>query len=219
MLARLIPQKNEGEPHNTIVGNIILSRKRRTLFRDWNKRNLLTYFAGLGPDLELFNFYWRPWLLRWAGIPVGRMVAIMPKIQITLGKLTVGEEVLINSDCRFACGGGIHIGNYCQISARVSFETIGHQLVPVKNGKRPSNPAPITVKDNVWIGSGAILLPGVTIGEGAVVAAGAVVTKNVPSCTVVAGVPAQIIRDLAADYEPSRQMAECPSLQPELTYN
>jgi acetyltransferase-like isoleucine patch superfamily enzyme len=173
-----------------------LRRFLRTLFTGWHKRTILVYLASLGPDLPVLNFYWRPWLLRWAGAKVGHAVAVMPRIQVTSGQLSIGKGVFINTDCRFACGGGITIGDHCQISARVSFETISHQLLPVMDGKRPSHSAPIVVENNVWIGSGAILLPGITVGEGAVIAAGAVVTKDVRPFTVIGGVPARIIHDL-----------------------
>ncbi|WP_420643425.1 acyltransferase [Candidatus Leptofilum sp.] len=174
-----------------------LRRFLRTLLFGWQFRSILTYLAGHGPNLDLFNFYYRPWLLRWAGAKIADSVAIMPGIEVTQGKLTVGKEVFINSDCRLACGGGIEIGTYCQISPRVSFETVGHALHPVEDGKRGSESAPIKVEDHAWIGTGVILLPGVTVGEGAVVAAGAVVTKDVPAQTVVAGVPARVIRHLS----------------------
>jgi len=196
-----------------------LRRFLRTLFKGWNKRNLLTYLASMGPDLDVLNYYGRPFLLRLAGIPIGYAAAILPRIQVTAGKLSIGNEVFINTDCRFACGGNITIGDHCQISARVSFETINHQLIPVKYGKRPSKTAPIIIENNVWIGSGVILLPGVTVGQGAVVAAGAVVKKDVPSYTLVAGVPAQIIRDLdTAVSQPSKHAPQL-SYQPVSSYN
>lgn len=155
--------------------------------------------ASLGPNIDLFNYYWRPLLLRLSGVAVGESTAILSGIQVSLGELSIGDEVFINVDCRLACGGQIFIGNYCQIGARVSFETVSHQLAPVKNGKRPSNPAPIVIEDNVWVGSGAILLPGITIGKGSVVAAGAVVTNDVEPYIVVGGVPAKKIRVLESD--------------------
>ncbi len=173
-----------------------LRRFLRTLLAGWHRRALLVHLASLGPSLPVLNFYWRPWLLRRAGVDLGHAAAIMPRIQVTPGQLTIGKGVFINTDCRFACGGSITIGDHCQISARVSFETIDHELTPILEGKRPSQPAPIVVGNNVWIGSGAILLPGVTVGEGAVVGAGAVVTKDVRPFTVVGGVPARVIKDL-----------------------
>lgn len=186
---------------------IVLNRKLRrfigTLVRIWHKRTLLAYVASFGPNVDLFNYYWRPLLLRLSGVVIGESTAILSGIHVSSGELSIGDEVFINSDCRLACGGSIFIGSYCQIGARVSFETVSHQLAPVENGRRPSDPSPIIVEDNVWIGSGAILLPGVTIGEGSVVAAGAVVANDVEPYTVVGGVPAKTIRVL----EPNESMA------------
>jgi acetyltransferase-like isoleucine patch superfamily enzyme len=191
-----------------------LRRFLRTLFTGWHKRTLLVYFASLGPGLPVLNLYFRPWLLRRAGVDVGHAVAVMPRIQVTSGQLSIGKGVFINTDCRFACGGGITIGDHCQISARVSFETISHQLLPILDGKRPSHPAPIVVENNVWIGSGAILLPGITVGEGAVVAAGAVVTEDVRPFTVVGGVPAKVIKDLNASQVPHQPAVPIAQYQP-----
>lgn len=168
----------------------------------WRRRNMLAYFASLGPNAAIFNYFYRPWLLRRAGVEIAPEVSILPGVQVTPGNLAIGYQTFINAGCRLACGGGLSIGSYCQISARVVFETIDHELQPVVGGKRPSLPAPITIGDHVWIGSGAIVLPGVTIGEGAVVAAGAIVTRDVPPRTVVAGVPAKVLRDLEAEKRP-----------------
>ena len=196
-----------------------LYRFLRTLFTGWHKRHLLTYFASLGPNADVLNLYWRPGLLRLANVIVGHSAIILPGIQVSAGRLSIGENVFINSDCRFACGGGISIGDYCQISSRVSFETIDHELIAVPGGKRPSKASPITVENNVWIGSGAIVLPGVTIGEGAVIAAGAVVTKDVQPHTVVGGVPAKLIRELKTAVTNPKQPVPLAPYQPASIYN
>jgi len=159
-----------------------------------NRRDWLMYLASLGPNVEVLNVYLRPRLLRWGGAQVGHGCVIRPGIYVSPGKLTLGDYVIINIQCRLACGGGITIGSFCQIGARVSFETVHHQVAPVRGGHRPGRGKAIRLEDRVWIGTGAILLGGVTIGEGAVVAAGAVVTKDVPPFSVAAGVPARVIR-------------------------
>mgnify|MGYP005726936711 CR=1 FL=1 len=109
------------------VLNRKLRRFLRTSFKGWHKRKLLAYMASLGPNIDLFNYYWRPLLLRLSGVAVGESTAILSGIQVSLGELSIGNEVFINVDCRLACGGQIFIGNYCQIGARVSFETVSHQ--------------------------------------------------------------------------------------------
>lgn len=89
-------------------------------------------------------------------------------------------------------GGGIEIGDGVLIGHNVVLATINHDLLPQNN--RKNHYAPIKIGNHVWIGSNATVLSGVTIGEWAVVAAGAVVTKDVPPYTVVGGVPAKIIK-------------------------
>ncbi|MDE7208425.1 MAG: sugar O-acetyltransferase [Clostridia bacterium] len=106
--------------------------------------------------------------------------------------ITIGKNVFINSGCCFQDQGGIEIGDNVLIGQQVVIATLNHDLMP--KDRANMSPAPIKICDDVWIGAHATILSGVTIGKGAVVAAGAVVTKDVPSNTVVAGVPAKIIK-------------------------
>lgn len=108
--------------------------------------------------------------------------------------IRVGKGVFINSGCHFQDQGGITIGDGALIGHNVVLATINHNFDPTHRGD--NLPAPITIGKRVWIGANAAVLPGVKIGDGAVVAAGAVVTKDVPPCTIVGGVPARIIRKI-----------------------
>lgn len=108
--------------------------------------------------------------------------------------VTVGKNVFINSGCCFQDQGGIEIGNNVLIGQQVVIATLNHDLSPEKRANMI--PAPVRIGNGVWIGAHATILPGVTIGNGAVVAAGAVVTKDVPENTVVGGVPAKIIKSV-----------------------
>lgn len=108
--------------------------------------------------------------------------------------ITVGKRVFINSGCCFQDQGGITIGDDCLIGQQVVIATLNHDQNPKKRGNM--TPAPVKIGNRVWIGAHATILPGVTVGDGAIVAAGAVVTKNVPENTVVAGVPAKIIKTI-----------------------
>ncbi len=118
---------------------------------------------------------------------------LFPPIYVDFGKnITIGKGVFINSSCCFQDQGGITIGDGCFIGHQVVFATIDHDLNPEKRNEYHT--APIVLEKNVWIGSHSTILKGVTIGEGSVVAAGAVVTKDVPPMTVVAGVPAKVMR-------------------------
>lgn len=84
------------------------------------------------------------------------------------------------------------IGDGCQIGHNVVFATLNHELAPER--RKITRPAPIVLGKNVWVGSNATVLPGVTIGDNAVIAAGAVVTKDVAPDTIVGGVPAKVIK-------------------------
>ena len=100
--------------------------------------------------------------------------------------------MFINSGCHFQDQGGIEIGDGVLIGHNVVLATINHDLDPEEN--RKNHYAPIKIGNHVWIGSNATVLPGVTIGDWAVVAAGAVVTQDVLPLTVVGGVPAKILK-------------------------
>jgi len=111
-------------------------------------------------------------------------------------KICIGKNSFLNSEIRFECLDEIIIGNDCQIGPRVSFETVSHGLQFEAEKGRGTKAKKIIVEDEVWIGSGAIILQGITIGKGAVIAAGAVVTSDVPSKTLFGGVPAKLIKTL-----------------------
>lgn len=103
--------------------------------------------------------------------------------------------MFINSGCHFQDQGGIEIGDGALIGHNVVLATINHDLDPAMN--RKNHYAPIKIGAHVWIGSNATILSGVSIGEWSVVAAGAVVTKDVPPVTVVGGVPAKVLKKIS----------------------
>lgn len=137
-------------------------------------------------------------LLRLAGLGLyGKVVILGPVTIVPVGggkNIRIGDRTFLNSNVRFASRGGITIGSFVQIAANVSFETASHAITFEPGRARENTYAAIVVEDHVWIGSSAIILPGVTIGRGAVVAAGAVVHRDVEPGTVVGGVPARFIR-------------------------
>ncbi|NMM94402.1 DapH/DapD/GlmU-related protein [Bifidobacterium oedipodis] len=129
------------------------------------------------------------------GKPIDPSFRMFPPFQADFGKnITIGKNVFINSGCRFQDQGGIDIGDGTLIGHNVVLATINHDLSP--DNDRRNHYAPITIKDHVWIGSNATILPGVTIGSWSVVAAGAVVTHDVPPFTVVGGVPAHTLHTI-----------------------
>ena len=103
-----------------------------------------------------------------------------------------GRDVFINACCLFQDHGGITLGDGCQIGHNVDYATLYHGLAPEDRHK--TYPAPVILGRNVWVGSNSTILQGVTIGDNAVVAAGAVVTKDVPADAIVGGVPAKVIK-------------------------
>ena len=127
------------------------------------------------------------------GSEIGSGFKLFPPFYTDFGKNTkIGQNVFINSSCHFQDQGGISIGDSTLIGHNVVLATVNHAIEPQL--KRKNSYAPITAGKNVWIGSNVVVLQGVTIGDWAVVAAGAVVTKDVESYTIVGGVPAKFIK-------------------------
>lgn len=129
------------------------------------------------------------------GTTIDETVAIFPPIYINYGKhLSIGKNVFINFNCTFLTLGSIVIDDNVLIGPGVKIMSEGHPLPAAE--RQSLVPGKIHIKQNAWIGAGATILPGVSIGENAVVAAGAVVTRDVPANTVVAGIPAKIIKSI-----------------------
>lgn len=132
---------------------------------------------------------------RLTGKKIDDSFRLFPPFYTDFGKnITIGKDVFINSGCHFQDQGGIVIGDGALIGHNVVLATINHDLDPVKEHK--NHYAPIHIGNHVWIGSNVTILPGVTLGEWAVVAAGAVVSKDVEPYTVVGGVPAKVIKHI-----------------------
>ncbi len=126
---------------------------------------------------------------------IDESVAVFTPLFINYGKHTkIGKNVFINFDCTFLDLGGITIEDNVLIAPKVNLLSEGHPLAP--ENRQSLVPGPIHIKKNAWIGANATILPGVTIGENAVVAAGAVVSKDVSDNTVVGGIPAKIIKGI-----------------------
>lgn len=108
--------------------------------------------------------------------------------------IKLGKNIFINHACTFLDLGGITIEDDVQIGPKVNLITENHPVDPSK--RKYLDLKPIVIKRNVWIGAAATILPGVTIGENSIVAAGAVVNRDVPANTIVGGIPARIIRSI-----------------------
>ncbi len=129
------------------------------------------------------------------GMEIDRSTAIFPPFYVNYGRHTkIGKNVFINFDCVFLDLGGITIEDGVFIAPKASLLTEGHPLAP--ENRHSLTVGPIHLKRNAWIGANATIMQGVTVGENSVVAAGAVVTKDVPDHTVVGGIPAKMIKSL-----------------------
>ncbi len=132
---------------------------------------------------------------RLTGKEVDPSFCLLPPFYTDFGKnISVGKNVFINGGCSFQDHGGIQLEDGVLIGHQVILSTLNHGAAP--SDRQNLYPAPIVVRKNAWIGARAVILPGVTIGENAIVAAGAVVTKDVPANTTVGGVPAKKIKSV-----------------------
>ena len=137
------------------------------------------------------------------GVAVDPTFSLIPPVYSELGlNIRVGRNVFVNQGCTLNDIGGIEIGDDVLIGPGVRLISSGHPLDPARRRRRIVG-APIVVGRNVWLAAGATVLQGVTVGEDSVVAAGAVVTRDVPPATLVAGVPARVVRPIGADDRPA----------------
>lgn len=125
----------------------------------------------------------------------GQVRLRMPVVIYDPGNLEFGDLVDVGEFTHLRANGGLRIGNRVLIAARVTITTREHPLELPR--WKVTRDAPVVIEDDVWIGAGAVILPGVTVARGAVVAAGAVVTANVPPFTLVGGVPARPIKTIS----------------------
>ncbi len=165
-------------------------------FHTYVKLKIYTIISFFFLDNKLFCQY-RIYLLRIMGSKIGSNCNIRygPVFQEGFN-INIGNNVFINSQCQFDTSAKITIEDNVIISHQVSFITGSHKIGSHNNRAGDYNPQPIVVKKGAWICAKAIILPGIIVGEGSIVAAGAVVTKDVPQDVMVAGVPAKIIKYL-----------------------
>ncbi|MDY0780458.1 sugar O-acetyltransferase [Tenacibaculum sp. IB213877] len=129
------------------------------------------------------------------GSEIDKSTAIFTPLYINYGKHTkIGKNVFINFNCTFLDLGGITIEDDVLIAPNVSLLTEGHPINPTERHALLSKP--IHIKRNAWIGANATIMQGVTIGENSIVAAGAVVSKDVPDNAIVGGIPAKLIKNI-----------------------
>lgn len=165
---------------------------------DLHKQMIQAAEDAMRITMELNTSYHNPEEIRklmskLTGSNIDDSFCLFPPFYTEYGKnIHIGKQVFINCCCHFQDHGGVYIGDGTLIGSHVVLATINHNLIPDK--RADNHPAPIHIGKNVWIGSHATILPGVSIGDHAVVAAGAVVTHDVPAMSVVGGVPAKVIK-------------------------
>ena len=155
-------------------------------------QELLARFNGSAPDA------WeeRDALLRRTLRHVGKDVLVRAPFYCEYGAISIGDRTFVNVDAVMLDVAPITIGASCQIATRVQLLTATHPIDPEPRRIGWEYGQPIALGDNVWLGGGVIVCPGVTIGHDTVVGAGAVVTKDLPAGVVAAGVPARVLREI-----------------------
>lgn len=151
-------------------------------------------------QMKLNNEYHTPEEIRGlmsqiVGYTVDESFRMFPPFYTDFGRnIHLGRDVFINACCQFQDQGGIYIGDGCLIGHSVVMATLNHDQDPDR--RQNLTHAPIRLGRNVWVGAHATILAGVTVGDGAVIAAGAVVNKDVPAREIWGGVPARRIKSI-----------------------
>tara|TARA_R110000868_G_scaffold261995_1_gene520363 strand:+ start:1478 stop:2059 length:582 start_codon:yes stop_codon:yes gene_type:complete len=159
----------------------------------YNTKKLLVQMNNATDPKEI-----RDLLSQITGSEIDESTDLFTPLYINYGKHTkIGKNVFINFDCVFLDLGGITIEDNVLIAPKVSLLSEGHPIKP--ENRHALVPKPIHIKKNAWIGAGATILQGVTIGENTIVASGAVVSKDVPDNTIVGGIPAKIIKQFKTE--------------------
>lgn len=156
-----------------------------------------SYILFLFPRLRVFNFLKASYLKYIFGAKIGRRVVFYPGVWIFSGRnLVVGNDVDFAKGVLITSDGGLDIGDRVLIGYHTQILTSNHNIpsLPGKIFDTGHVKKKVVIESDVWIGANCIILPGVTIGEGSVIAAGSVVTKDVPKHSIFAGVPAKKIK-------------------------
>jgi acetyltransferase-like isoleucine patch superfamily enzyme len=141
--------------------------------------------------------YFRAWLYGFLMASKGSFVCILSGTSLTgIHNLKIGEYVFINKNCSLNCGGGVNLGNYIMFGPNVKIFSSTHKHCDYTTPMVFQGYAKdaVVIMDDVWIGSDSIILPGVTIGQGSIIAANSVVTKDVPPYHIYGGNPAKKIK-------------------------
>lgn len=157
----------------------------------------ISFLIFMLPRFRTLNYLKGLYLRIFFGAKIGKRVVFYPNIWVFTGrKLVLGDDVDLATGVLVTTDGGVTIGDRTLVGYGTKILSSNHKVpkLPNKIFDSGHTKAPVLIKNDVWIGANCIILPGVTIGEGSIVAAGSVVTKDVPSHVYVAGVPAKVIK-------------------------
>lgn len=136
-------------------------------------------------------------LLRELFADVGEGVTVLPRLEVDHGsQVSIGAGTFINYGAVMLDGAPVTIGRDCQIATNVQLLTATHPIDPGPRRALWEYCLPVTVADNVWLGGGVIVCPGVSIGADSVIGAGSVVAKDIPAGVVAVGNPARVLREI-----------------------
>lgn len=184
--------------------NRVLSALGDELGLSWVPWRLMLAHTLVRPLPEDMAGRWRRLIYRAAGIKIGSKTLIRGVLQLrggrhAVGNLTIGRDCLIYPPSSIDCCAPVTVGNNVTFGPGVTIVTGTHELGDPCHRAGTLEPRPVVIEDGAWLCLGAMILPGVTVGKGAVVAAGAIVTKDVPAHALVGGNPARVIRMLETE--------------------
>lgn len=174
-----------GEPYDPTDPDLVADRERaRDLTRRYNATSEAERKRRSDLLRELFD-------------AVGEDPVVQPPLRCDYGyNVAVGADFFANYGCVFLDATPVSFGDRCLLGPGVHVYAVTHPIGPDERATGRERGRPVSVGDDVWVGGRAVLNPGVTVGDEAVVASGAVVTEDVPARTVVGGNPARVIREI-----------------------
>jgi maltose O-acetyltransferase len=177
-----------------LAGELYLATDPELVAADLRAQNLLFRFNMTPPDAGDER---RALLMALFG-SFGTGAVVRPSFRCDYGSnITIGEGTFINYDCVFLDCNRITIGREVQIAPRVQIYTATHPLEATTRRSMLEFALPVAISDGVWLGGGAIVCPGVTIGENTVVGAGSVVTRDLPAGVLAVGNPCRVLRTIS----------------------
>jgi acetyltransferase-like isoleucine patch superfamily enzyme len=190
-MAKLIVRTLQSLREGTVKQKLAV---RRAMLRQfvWRRTEFLLWYMGYAP----WQCRFKAWYLRRFGAQIGESLFMERCVTVRQPeKLKIGNHSGVGAFSVVTCGGGMTIGDYVMIGYGCRVMSANHRVLPVGQQFRYAGhvTAPVHLKDGCWLGTNAIVLPGVTVGEGAVVAAGSLVTRSVPDYAYVGGVPAKFM--------------------------